>query len=502
MGLIVKDVHKRWPGGCIVFRKLDELHELSTAEIGLFQDAMAHWSQNADVRFLERTTQDSFVTFKPDADPADGISYSSSIGMQGDEQFIRLDPITTRDDRIRTSRHEVGHALGMYHEHQRRDREHDIDINEAEIKDLSCRLNIVNIISDQDGVKVGDYDLNSIMHYGTFKKCSKDGQTPIISLEHGDPLPSRSDSVSRGDRDSAAVLNGGNLHIYQLSYNGQIEKTVQQTNISAGMTSVYPYTLDVRQFLLFLRRPGGPSSLRAAHVNLDGTLGNRVSNEPMGQGWSSMATYGILGSTYAFLYRRRDGMVNIARLDGISGSTGASSDFAALRLERNWSSVTHYTIRLDNFLLFVNASTGEARVRKINGFDGQPHDVIQTRRVYMGWTTVQVFHVGSRHYLLMLKPSTGKVHVRKINDDGKIGEVVDTRHIAPGFKIGIPYTVLGGDFVFLFNPDTGRMEIRKLEGNGSLGAVTDARLFNPGWSTATVYTVGAGKYVILIKPAP
>lgn len=130
MGLVVRDARKRWPGGYIVFRRLD----LSPDEKARFDDAMGQWSSNADVRFVQRTVQDSFVTLKPDTDPLDSVSHSSSVGMAGGEQEVRFDPIILGDSRTRSTRHELGHALGMYHEQQRRDRADFIAIDQADIK--------------------------------------------------------------------------------------------------------------------------------------------------------------------------------------------------------------------------------------------------------------------------------------------------------------------------------------------------------------------------------
>ena len=54
----------------------------------------------------------------------DGVSHSSELGMEpGGEQHVAIDPIILGNDRKRTARHELGHAMGMHHEQKRPDPE-------------------------------------------------------------------------------------------------------------------------------------------------------------------------------------------------------------------------------------------------------------------------------------------------------------------------------------------------------------------------------------------
>lgn len=493
MGLVVRDVRKRWPGGCIVFRFADELNE---DETNRFDNAMQHWSSQSDVRFVERTTQDSFVTLKPDSVPSDNISHSSAVGMAGGEQFVTLDPIFPANNRILASRHELGHAFGIHHEQKRRDRDDFITIDEANIKP-ERRIDYA-MISDADGMPIGDYDIASIMHYGASRRDSIDGNTTIITKADGTALPGRQNAITSGDITSAAELNRGNAHIYQLSNNGQLERTIQQSNFSDGWTTVSPYTLDVRQFLLLLKRGGGSRSLRAFNMNLDGTTGATVTRKTVTSGWTSVATYGVLGSNYAFMYRSGSGLVRVRPIRS-SGAVAPVSESVSFNLEAGWTSISHYSVGLDNFLLFVNAGSGAMRVRRVNA-GGEPGEVIQSKTWTTGWTTVRPFSTADGNFLFKLKAGNGRMHVERIRADGKMGSIVDDRTFATGFKVGIPYSVAGGTFLFLLNPDTRKMEIRKINQNGKTDAVTDTRAFNTGWETAAIYTVGLGKYVILIKP--
>jgi predicted Zn-dependent protease len=85
-------------------------------------DAIAHWQTNTAIRFVQRTTQANYVTFRV------GSGCSSSIGMVGGRQYINLASGCSTGNTI----HEIGHALGLFHEQTRNDRDTFVNIPDAE----------------------------------------------------------------------------------------------------------------------------------------------------------------------------------------------------------------------------------------------------------------------------------------------------------------------------------------------------------------------------------
>src|SRR5262249_42032492 len=75
--------------------------------------------------------------------------------------------------------HEVGHALGLWHEQSRTDRDSYITILTGNI--LAGRADQFDIKSPQS--TFGDYDYDSIMHYFAcaFSKCDGQGANPICA---------------------------------------------------------------------------------------------------------------------------------------------------------------------------------------------------------------------------------------------------------------------------------------------------------------------------------
>lgn len=177
-----------WPGGIIPYSI-----NLSLTNQQRVTDAISHWENRTFVRFIQRTTETNYITFRP----SDGCS--SSIGMQGGEQFINLGNDCSTGNVI----HEIGHAVGLFHEQSREDRNKFVRINwpniEAGKKD---NFNQAIPVSDD----YGPYDYGSIMHYGTHF-FSKNGLPTIEPLATGVTIGQR-DELSDGDVATVNTLYG------------------------------------------------------------------------------------------------------------------------------------------------------------------------------------------------------------------------------------------------------------------------------------------------------
>ena len=134
----------------------------------LIRQAISHWESRTNVRFYNATGLDSIDAtygFKyPCIEFYNGDGNFSSIGRINQPQFIS---IFAMEDRYMAVAHEIGHAIGLYHEQCRYDRDQYININFSNLDTSVLPVhNFTKVTTNY--YCIGSFDWDSIMLYGSF----------------------------------------------------------------------------------------------------------------------------------------------------------------------------------------------------------------------------------------------------------------------------------------------------------------------------------------------
>jgi len=181
-------VCSKWPNAVVPYRVKPgtEWGADTEAMVRRINRAIEHWNTKTPIRLVPRTDQDSYVEF------VNSGGCSSKLGKRGGKQTVNLHP----DCGFGAVVHEIGHAIGLMHEHTRNDRSDHVEYFRSNVK-FGKKHNFRRKPARSNDI--GEYDFDSIMHYGCFD-FSKNGEKTL------DPKPA--DVGCLGDGGSEPIKVG------------------------------------------------------------------------------------------------------------------------------------------------------------------------------------------------------------------------------------------------------------------------------------------------------
>jgi hypothetical protein len=203
-----------WPGGVIPY----DISKLTEEQATQAKEGMRLWmATGANIRFIPRTMDSEYIFFTGKTDAGNNTTFNGF--HKGARLDINITAFWWRQGPWMPA-HELGHALGFHHEHQRWDRGRYVTIRYEHIK--PGREFDYNWIPKTNWIVATEkYDHLSIMHYRTCwaSRCESEckdgvGESPCAVI---DPIRNEFDriigqwtdnKISAGDAEKARLAYG------------------------------------------------------------------------------------------------------------------------------------------------------------------------------------------------------------------------------------------------------------------------------------------------------
>lgn len=180
-GAAHKTMGRRWTNGVVRYRFDASVNANARSNIN---DALAYIESMTPIDFVDIGASESgnYVEYRaqPYSDSEAAAGWSDQIGMNGGEQSITFNGQPQYDNDDSVIIHETLHAVGLWHEQSRPDRDDFVIVNNDCIdwsfwpwENQQLQYEIKG-----DALGLGPYDYASIMHYRTGSFCQQENERP------------------------------------------------------------------------------------------------------------------------------------------------------------------------------------------------------------------------------------------------------------------------------------------------------------------------------------
>jgi hypothetical protein len=166
-GNIEPNPERLWPNAIVPYRINTAKFPVGSPKYLIIQSALDAWSEaDTGFQFIQRNDENDYVEFDWNENKSHSCLRNvencsvceSHVGKKNGKQAINCDVLGTNNFNTGSVIHEIGHVIGLYHEHQRHDRNDIVKVENIVATEAPQNY-------EEEGEIEGAYDLESIMHY-------------------------------------------------------------------------------------------------------------------------------------------------------------------------------------------------------------------------------------------------------------------------------------------------------------------------------------------------
>mgnify|MGYP002804199384 FL=1 len=185
---LVKDVRRTWTNGIVPFVIKDNVDNVRK---GIVKAAIKHWQEKTCIKFKPKENEKDYVEFEQ------GDGCSSYVGRIKGKQDLTVGN-KRHGCRVGNIIHEIGHAIGFFHEQSRPDRDDFVKIEWGNVK-RDYKVNFLKFSTRVIDSKDVGYDYDSVMHYPR-KIFGKKPSKPTV-------IPKKNPNADIGQRKGLSKLD-------------------------------------------------------------------------------------------------------------------------------------------------------------------------------------------------------------------------------------------------------------------------------------------------------
>lgn len=284
-----------WRGGIVPYETNPDLGNQAA-----IASAIVTFEQQTNLRFVQRTRQEDYIRFSKQTRG----NANSKLGRQGGRQYVNASL-----NAVGVLLHEMGHAVGLMHEHQRSDRDDFVIFHEDRVTAEAEQYE-----KEDTADRTAKYDFESLMHYH-----AGDPNNPLFESRTGVPAP-----AEIGSKGALTVTDKTLLeHLYPAA------PVIRRTDGEGGAGEVHQ-----------------ASALAVMSVNNTAIAANAVQNAS--------------GNYQVVLWRIRENGV-VERMGDPAGATGGSA--SGIRIVAVGSQFVSAMADADGELLLISHDADFARLK-------------------------------------------------------------------------------------------------------------------------------------------